>query len=210
MQPIAIINYGMGNLLSVEKALARLGYEAEITSDPEVVATAPGVILPGVGAFGDAMEELQGRGMDKALGEARSREVPILGICLGMQLMFSFSEEGGRIAGLDLLPGEVKRLPAGLKVPHIGWNQVHLRQEGNLFHGIPEGTNFYFVHSYYVDPRDTGIVTGMTEYGVKFTASVQCGNLFGVQFHPEKSSRWGLKVLKNFGELVNRGLNSCG
>jgi len=204
MQPIAIINYGMGNLLSVQKALARLGYPAEITSDPEVVAAAPGVILPGVGAFADAVANLERLGLAAALREVDRRGVPLLGICLGLQLFFTTSAEGGRVAGLDLLPGEVKRLPVGLKVPHIGWNQVHLRRPGALFQGIPQESNYYFVHSYYIDPVDSDIVTGVTEYGLIFAASIQRGNLFGVQFHPEKSSRWGLKVLKNFGELVNR------
>lgn len=204
MQPIAIINYGMGNLLSVQKALARLGYPAEITSDPEVVAAAPGVILPGVGAFADAMVNLQRLGLAAALREVDRRGVPLLGICLGLQLFFTTSAEGGRVAGLDFLPGKVERLPVGLKVPHIGWNQVHLRRPGALFQGIPQESNYYFVHSYYIEPADSGIVTGVTEYGLIFAASVQRGNLFGVQFHPEKSSRWGLKVLKNFGELVNR------
>ncbi|MBC7326069.1 MAG: imidazole glycerol phosphate synthase subunit HisH [Moorella sp. (in: Bacteria)] len=202
MNPLAIIDYGMGNLLSVQKALARLGYPAEITADPAVVAAAPGVILPGVGAFGDAMASLQQRGLVAAIRDVVGRGVPFLGICLGLQLLFSISEEGGAVAGLDLLAGEVRRLPAGLKVPHMGWNQVQLLQPGDLFRGIPQGTNFYFVHSYYVEPTDRSVVTGTTEYGLSFAASVQQGNLFGVQFHPEKSSRWGLEVLKNFGELV--------
>ncbi|QGP91284.1 Imidazole glycerol phosphate synthase subunit HisH [Neomoorella glycerini] len=209
MRPLAIIDYGMGNLLSVQKALAKLGYPAEITSDPRVVAAAPGVILPGVGAFADAMASLQQRGLVAAIREVVQRGVPFLGICLGLQLLFSTSEEGGPVEGLNLLPGEVKRLPPGLKVPHMGWNQVQLLKAGELFQGVPTGTNFYFVHSYYIDPADKTIVTGTTDYGLTFAVSIQRGNLFGVQFHPEKSSRWGLEVLKNFGELVNRADSAC-
>ncbi|WP_406676850.1 imidazole glycerol phosphate synthase subunit HisH [Moorella sp. ACPs] len=209
MRPLAIIDYGMGNLLSVKKALDKLGYPAEITSDPEVVLAAPGVILPGVGAFADAMANLQQRGLVAAIREVVRRDVPFLGICLGLQILFSTSEEGGPVEGLNLLPGEVKRLPPGLKVPHMGWNQVQLLKPGELFRGIPTGTNFYFVHSYYIDPADKTIVTGTTDYGLTFAVSIQRDNLFGVQFHPEKSSRWGLKVLKNFGELVNRADSAC-
>lgn len=209
MRPLAIIDYGMGNLLSVQKALAKLGYPAEITSDPEVVAAAPGVILPGVGAFADAMNNLRQRGLVAAVREAVGRGVPFLGICLGLQILFSTSEEGGPVKGLNLLPGEVKRLPPGVKVPHMGWNQVQVLKPGELFQGIPAGTNFYFVHSYYIDPADKGVVTAMTEYGLTFAVSIQRDNLFGVQFHPEKSSRWGLKVLKNFGELVRRADPAC-
>ncbi|CEP67577.1 Glutamine amidotransferase [Moorella glycerini] len=209
MRPLAIIDYGMGNLLSVQKALAKLGYPAEITSDSKVVAAAPGVILPGVGAFAGAMANLQQRGLVAAIREVVRRGVPFLGICLGLQLLFSTSEEGGPVEGLNLLPGEVKRLPPGLKVPHMGWNQVQLLKAGELFQGVPTGTNFYFVHSYYIDPADKTIVTGTTEYGLTFAVSIQRGNLFGVQFHPEKSSRWGLEVLKNFGELVNRADSAC-
>lgn len=209
MRPLAIIDYGMGNLLSVKKALEKLGYPAEITSDPEVVVVAPGVILPGVGAFADAMHNLRQRGLVPAVREAVERGIPFLGICLGLQILFSTSEEGGPVEGLNLLPGEVKRLPPGLKVPHMGWNQVQILNPGELFQGIPSGTNFYFVHSYYIDPADKSIITGTTEYGLTFAVSIQRDNIFGVQFHPEKSSRWGLEVLKNFGEMVKRADLAC-
>ncbi|MGI9860425.1 imidazole glycerol phosphate synthase subunit HisH [Moorella naiadis] len=202
MRPLAIIDYGMGNLLSVQKALARLGYPAEVTGDPGVITAAPGVILPGVGAFADAMTNLQQQGLVAVISQVVERGVPFLGICLGLQLLFSTSEEGGLVAGLDLLPGAVKRLPGGLKVPHMGWNQVRFPRPGALFQGIPAGTNFYFVHSYYIVPRDAEVVTGTTTYGLEFAVSIQRGNLFGVQFHPEKSSSLGLAVLKNFGEVV--------
>ncbi|OIQ58629.1 imidazole glycerol phosphate synthase subunit HisH 1 [Moorella thermoacetica] len=208
MRPIAIIDYGMGNLLSVQKALDRLGYPAEVTDDPGEITAAPGVILPGVGAFADAMANLQQKGLVAAIREVVKRGVPLLGICLGLQLLFSTSEEGGKVAGLDLLPGEVKRLPAGLKVPHMGWNQVRFPRPGALFRGIPGGTDFYFVHSYYIVPREEEVVTGTSEYGLEFAVSIQRGNLFGVQFHPEKSSRRGLEVLKNFGELVRHAGNA--
>lgn len=205
MRPIAIINYEMGNLLSVQKALAKLGYPAEITQDPEVIVKAPGVILPGVGAFSDAMAIIKQKSLVEAIKEVARLDKPFLGICLGMQLLFSNSSEGGKTTeGLNLISGTVKRLPAGLKVPHMGWNQVKIRRSGGLFKGIPDGTDFYFVHSYYVESQDESVITGETEYGLNFTVSVQQGNLFGVQFHPEKSSSWGLKVLKNFGELVSK------
>ena len=202
MRPLAIIDYGMGNLLSVQKALARLGYAAEVSDDPGVITAAPGVILPGVGAFGDAMVNLRQKGLVAAISQVVARGVPFLGICLGLQLLFSTSEEGGLVAGLDLLPGAVKRLPGDVKVPHMGWNQVRFPRPGALFQGIPEGTNFYFVHSYYIVPQEEGVVTGTTTYGLEFAVSIQRGNLFGVQFHPEKSSSLGLEVLKNFGEVV--------
>jgi len=209
MKPLAIIDYGMGNLLSVQKALAKLGYAAAITADPVVVRSAPGVILPGVGAFAGAMANLQQRGLVDAIRDVVKSGTPFLGICLGLQLLFDTSEEGGLVAGLGLLPGRVRRLPPGLKVPHMGWNQVDFSGRGDLFRDIPSGSNFYFVHSYYIDPADPAIVTGTTEYGLSFAVSVQQGNLYGVQFHPEKSSSRGLAVWQNFGELVNHAASTC-
>lgn len=202
MEPIAIIDYGMGNLLSVQKALHALGFPAIITDRPEKIVVAPGVILPGVGAFKDAMETLMATGLQEAIREVYQSGKPFLGICLGLQLLFEVSEEGGRVPGLGLLPGEVKRLPAGLKVPHMGWNQVKYPRPGSLFKGIPEGAFFYFVHSYHVEPHNPEVIVAETEYGGPIVAAIEQGNLFGVQFHPEKSSTSGLKLLDNFGRLV--------
>ncbi|MGI9952219.1 imidazole glycerol phosphate synthase subunit HisH [Moorellaceae bacterium AZ2] len=202
MQPISIIDYRMGNLLSVQKALEAVGCPVRVTDRPDEVLAAPGVILPGVGAFGDAMEALKQKGLQEAIVEVCRRGTPFLGICLGMQLLFEASEEGGRVEGLNLLPGVVKRLPSGVKIPHMGWNQVDFCRPSLLFKSIPSGAFFYFVHSYHVEPDDPGITVGRTEYGGQLVAAVQAGNIFGVQFHPEKSSALGLKVLANFGELV--------
>ncbi|SMB99807.1 imidazole glycerol phosphate synthase subunit hisH [Thermanaeromonas toyohensis ToBE] len=202
MKPIAIIDYGMGNLLSVQKALDALGFPAIITNKTEEVIKAPGVILPGVGAFKDAMAALKATGLQEAIKEVCQSGKPFLGICLGLQLLFEVSEEGGWVPGLGLLPGEVRRLPAGIKVPHMGWNQVKYPRPSILFKGIPEGSFFYFVHSYHVEPRNLEVIVAETEYGGQIVAAIEQGNLFGVQFHPEKSSTLGLKLLANFGRLV--------
>ncbi|MCG0277995.1 MAG: imidazole glycerol phosphate synthase subunit HisH [Thermanaeromonas sp.] len=202
MKPIAIIDYGMGNLLSVQKALDTLGFPARVTNRPEEVVKAPGAVLPGVGAFRDAMAALKETGLNEAIKEVCRSGKPFLGICLGLQLLFESSEEGGRVGGLGLLPGQVRRLPPGLKVPHMGWNQVMYTRPGLLFQGIPEGSFFYFVHSYHVEPQYSGIIVAETEYGGRIVAAIEQGNLFGVQFHPEKSSTLGLKLLANFGRLV--------
>ena len=202
MKPIAIIDYGMGNLLSVQKALDALGFPAIITNKTEEVIKAPGVILPGVGAFKDAMAALKATGLQEAIKEVCQSGKPFLGICLGLQLLFEVSEEGGWVPGLGLLPGEVRRLPAGIKVPHMGWNQVKYPRPSILFKGIPEGSFFYFVHSYHVEPRNLEVIVAETEYGGQIVAAIEQGNLFGVQFHPEKSSTLGLKLLANFGRRV--------
>ncbi|NPV29034.1 MAG: imidazole glycerol phosphate synthase subunit HisH [Firmicutes bacterium] len=199
---IAIVDYGMGNLRSVQKGLEKVGFQAAIVATPKELEQARGIVLPGVGAFGDAMENLRAQGLDRALREAVVQGKPLLGICLGLQLFFSFSEEGGWHEGLDLIPGRVRRLPGRVKVPHMGWNQVELKQANPLFTGIPDRSYFYFVHSYYVDPAPQDVISGVTAYGIAFTSMVARGNLFGVQFHPEKSSRLGLEVLANFGRLV--------
>lgn len=199
---IAIVDYGMGNLRSVQKGLEKVGFQAAIVATPKELEQARGIILPGVGAFGDAMENLRAQGLDRVLREAAVQGKPLLGICLGLQLFFSFSEEGGLHEGLDLIPGRVRRLSGRVKVPHMGWNQVELRQANPLFTGIPDRSYFYFVHSYYVDPAPQDVISGVTAYGIAFTSMVARGNLFGVQFHPEKSSRLGLEVLANFGRLV--------
>lgn len=199
---IAIVDYGMGNLKSVQKGLEKVGFVASIVRTPEEIKSARGVILPGVGAFEDSMRALRSQGLDLALREAVTEGKPLLGICLGLQLFFSTSEEGGIHEGLNIFRGKVRRLPGGLKVPHMGWNQVEVRKPNVLFSEIPDGSYFYFVHSYYVEPDDEDIVSGVTDYGIKFTSMVAQGNVFGVQFHPEKSSQLGLRVLANFGRLV--------
>ncbi len=198
---IAIIDYGMGNLRSVQKGLAKAGFPARVTADPDKVRKADKVVLPGVGAFGDAMANLQRAGMVEVIYEIVKAGKPFLGICLGLQLLFEASEEGGFHQGLKILAGQVRLLPPGLKVPHMGWNQIELQKNDPLLKGIPDGSAFYFVHSYYVVPADRNVVTALTEYGIRFTSVAGSGNVFGIQFHPEKSSSLGLQILKNFGEL---------
>jgi glutamine amidotransferase len=203
MNRIAIIDYQMGNLRSVQKGFERVGHAATITSDPAEVAAADKLVLPGVGAFGDAMAELSRRSLVEPIREAIAAGKPFLGICLGLQLLFEVGYEGGRWAGLGVLPGEVVRfeLAPPLKVPHMGWNRVTIRRRPPIWDGIPDGTYFYFVHSYYVVPRDPAVVALECDYGGPFCAAVWRDNLFATQFHPEKSQASGLKVLKNFAEL---------
>lgn len=198
---IAIIDYGMGNLRSVQKGFEKVGYQAEIVQDPDIVSQAEKVVLPGVGAFRDAMQNLRETGMVGAINEVVAAGKPFLGICLGLQLMFTTSEEGGIYEGLNIFPGRVRLLPPGLKVPHMGWNQIELQKPCPILKDIPDGSAFYFVHSYYVDPENPEVKTTLTDYGIKFTSIASRGNIFGIQFHPEKSSVLGLRILKNFGEL---------
>ena len=198
---IAIIDYGMGNLRSVQKGLEKAGFQAEIVQDPNLVRQADKVVLPGVGAFRDAMHNLRETGMVAAIHEVVTAGKPFLGICLGLQLMFTTSEEGGLYEGLNIFPGRVRLLPPGLKVPHMGWNQIEMQKSCPILNGIPDGAAFYFVHSYYVAPDDSGVITTLTDYGIKFTSIASRENVFGIQFHPEKSSALGLAILKNFGEL---------
>ena len=197
---VAIIDYDAGNIKSVEKAVHYLGKKAVVTSDPNEILSADRVILPGVGAFGDAMKRLHDLGLVDVIRRAVQQETPFLGICLGLQLLFEKSEESPGVAGLGLLRGEILRLPdiPGLKVPHIGWNSLKYPNPGRLFRGIPEDSYVYFVHSYYLKAQDEGIVTATTEYGILVHASVESGNLFACQFHPEKSSETGLTILENF------------
>ncbi len=197
---IAVVDYGMGNLRSVHKALEKVGFEVETTSDPEKVVRAQKVVLPGVGAFADAIRNLRNTGMSDAILEVIRLGKPFLGICLGLQLLFSESEEDGIHRGLDIIPGRVRRLPPIEKVPHMGWNQVSYSQETALFDGIPNNSYFYFVHSYYVDPDDPGVAAATTQHGITFTCAIKSGTIFATQFHPEKSSALGLKLLRNFGE----------
>lgn len=202
-QMTAIIDYGAGNIKSVEKALLSLGQEVVITDDKETILNADRIILPGVGAFGDAMAQLEKTGLDEVIREAAEKNIPFLGICLGLQLLFEKSEEAPGVKGLGILKGEVKKIPAeqGLKIPHMGWNSLHFAHDGKLFHGIEEGSYVYFVHSYYLKAEEEFIVKASTEYGVSIHASVEKDNVFACQFHPEKSSETGLKILKNFVEL---------
>ncbi len=200
---IAIIDYQMGNLRSVQKGFERVGHEATITSDPAVIAKASKLVLPGVGAFADAIAELKRRDLVAPIRKAIDSGKPFLGICLGLQLLFDTSYEDGEHEGLGILPGEVRRfeVPREYKVPHMGWNQVHYRRESPIFAGIEDQTHFYFVHSYYVVPKDHEIVAGEAEYPDPFCAMIWRENLYATQFHPEKSQSAGLKVLQNFAEL---------
>ena len=197
---IAIIDYDAGNIKSVEKALVFLGQDVVITRDPETILGADGVILPGVGAFGDAMEKLRTYGLVQVIKQCVSENKPFLGICLGLQLLFESSEESPGVEGLGVLKGRVLRLPEekGLKIPHIGWNDLRFPNQGKLFRGIKEGSYVYFVHSYYLKAADEGIVTAATDYGTCVHASVEQGNVFACQFHPEKSSDVGMQILRNF------------
>lgn len=197
---IAIIDYDAGNIKSVEKALRLLGQEVSVTRDAGAILDADKVILPGVGAFGDAMEKLVNYGLDEVIREVARKDTPFLGICLGLQLLFERSEESPGVKGLGVLKGEIVRIPenAGLKVPHMGWNSLKLYSGGRLFKGLPEEPYVYFVHSYYLRAADERIVTAVTEYSTRIHASVESGNVFACQFHPEKSSDVGIQILRNF------------
>ena len=200
---VAIIDYNAGNIKSVEKALALLGEPCVVTRDFQEIRRADKVILPGVGAFGDAMEQLRKYELDKVIHEVVADETPFLGICLGLQLLFAGSEESSGVEGLHVLEGDVVRIPdkEGLKIPHIGWNSLELMNDGRLFKGIRNGSYVYFVHSYYLKAADEQIVKATTTYGDLVHASVEQDNIFACQFHPEKSSSVGLSILKNFAEL---------
>lgn len=197
---IAIIDYDAGNLKSVEKAFQKLGEEAVITSDFHTLLHADKIILPGVGAFGTAMEQLKKRELDRVIKEAAERKIPFLGICLGLQLLFDGSEENGGAEGLGILKGRIVKIPEaeGLKIPHVGWNLLTLQNHGRLFQKMPEQPYVYFVHSYYLKAEDETIVKAVTEYGVTIHAAVEWENVSACQFHPEKSSTVGLQILQNF------------
>lgn len=201
---VAIIDYDAGNIKSVEKAVKALGADSIVTREKNDILTASHVILPGVGAFGDAMEKLHGYGLTDVIKEVTERGTPFLGICLGLQLLFESSEESEGVRGLSILPGKIVRIPESkdIKIPHIGWNSLSYPNEGRLFSGISEGSYVYFVHSYYLRADEPGIVTGVTEYGVSIHASVEKGNIFACQFHPEKSSETGMKILRNFLDIT--------
>ena len=200
---IAIIDYDAGNIKSVEKALSALSAEAVVTREAEIILRADKVILPGVGSFGDAMDKLHRYGLVSVIKKTIENGTPFLGICLGLQLLFERSDETPGVKGLGILKGEILRIPdcPGLKIPHMGWNSLTFPNEGRLFKGIEEGAYVYFVHSYYLKAADERIVTAATEYGAYIHASIEQGNVFACQFHPEKSSEAGLKILRNFVEL---------
>ncbi len=205
---IAIIDYGMGNLRSVQKGFEQVGFPAEITSDPAVILGADKVVLPGVGAFRDCISNLEQGGFVEPILKIIAEGRPFLGICLGLQLLFTESEEFGIHKGLGVIPGRVVRFPEGmiergekLPVPHMGWNQILVRQPSPLFEGIGNGSNVYFVHSYYVKPEDPTVVTATCNYGIEFCAAIRHDNVMATQFHPEKSQGIGLKMLKNFAEM---------
>lgn len=200
---IAILDYDAGNIKSVEKAMQLLGQEVEITREKETILQADKVILPGVGAFGDAMGKLRQYGLEEVIHEVVEKGTPFLGICLGLQLMFERSDESPGVKGLGILKGEILRIPEtlGLKIPHMGWNTLEFQNNGRLFSGLKQEAYVYFVHSYYLKAADEGIVTAVTQYGTKIHASVEKGNVFACQFHPEKSSDTGIQILKNFVEI---------
>jgi imidazole glycerol-phosphate synthase subunit HisH len=199
---IAIVDYGIGNLRSVQKALEKVGAEARLVTAPEALDDAEAIVLPGVGAFGDGMANLRAAGFVDPLQRAAGAGRPLLGICLGLQLLFDESEEMGQHTGLGLLPGRVVRFAGGLKVPQIGWNQIHWRGSCPLSAGVPDGSYAYFVHSFYIVPGDTTHVLGTTEYGIEYASVAGAGHILGIQFHPEKSQDVGLRILGNFVDWV--------
>lgn len=199
---VAIIDYGAGNLQSVKKALDFLGYESEITMDREKILSASHVILPGVGSFGDAMASIRERGLEDTIKQAALGEKHFLGICLGLQLMFEKSDETPGVEGLGIFKGDIVKIPSenGLKVPHMGWNSINLKQTDGIFSGIRDGSYFYFVHSYYLKNAEPDVVAATAQYGVEIECAIQKGRVCATQFHPEKSSETGLRLLKNFME----------
>lgn len=200
---LAIIDYQMGNLRSVQKGFEKVGHQAVITSDPDQLRRATKVVLPGVGAFGDAMAELRRRDLVEPIREAVNSGKPFLGICLGLQLLFETGYEGGRHEGLGILSGDVVRfdLPHDYKVPHMGWNQLRIKNPAPILKGLADGTHVYFVHSYYVKPSDPSVIATETDYGGSFCSMIWRDNLYATQFHPEKSQTDGLRILKHFAEL---------
>ena len=201
---VAIVDYQAGNLRSVQKALERSGARAVITSDPGEISRAAGMVFPGQGANDSSMRLLKARGLVGPIKDFIAGGRPFLGVCLGLQLLLDGSDEGVE-PGLGILAGWVRRLPAGLKVPHMGWNQVEIRQSHPVLEGVPSGSHFYFVHSYYADPEAKSLVVGATSYGVEFCSAVAWDNVVAVQFHPEKSGAVGLRIYRNFVRLVERG-----
>jgi glutamine amidotransferase len=197
-EKVTVIDYGAGNLGSVTNALARLGYDYFITGNAADLEVARAVILPGVGAAGDTVDKLEASGLAAAIAARIKADLPLFAICVGLQVMLGSTEENGLHRCLGIIPGKVRRLPAGLKVPHMGWNQVNRKLEHSIFTGIPDGANFYFVHSYYADPEDKSVVAATTDYGIIFCSMIIKGNLIATQFHPEKSGEIGLRMYTNF------------
>jgi glutamine amidotransferase len=195
---IALIDYGAGNLQSVANAIAKLGYRSKITSHPSEILDAQAVVLPGVGAAADAMANLRKLRLVDTIHQIITEGRPFLGICIGLQILFTSTEEGGNHKCLGIIPGKVRKLTPGLKIPHMGWNQVKQLTTHPIFSGIPDSTNFYFVHSYYAVPENNTVVIGTTDYGISFCSVLAQGKLFATQFHPEKSGEWGLKLYDNF------------
>jgi glutamine amidotransferase len=200
---IAVIDYGAGNIRNVVNAIHKLGYQVKLTSDPDEVISAETVILPGVGAAGDTVSSLKKLNLVEPVRRVIAENRPFMGICIGLQILFTETEEDMGQKCLDVFPGKVKKFPAGRKIPHMGWNQLNQKITHPVFEGVPDNSNFYFVHSYYVDPEDQSLVAGTTDYGLDFCSIIAKGNLIGTQFHPEKSGDTGLKILDNF--LRNAG-----
>ncbi len=198
---ITILDYAINNLRSVEKAFISLGVPVEVTDRPVRVLAAEKLVLPGVGAFADAMSNLKSKNLLECLSQKVISGTPLLGVCLGLQLLFSESEEFGIHRGLGFIPGRVKRLPPALRVPHIGWNQLHVKKSDPLLEGVANGSFVYFVHSYFADPEQTSDVLTTTDYGMEFASIIRRGNVWATQFHPEKSQDVGLRILQNFAEL---------
>lgn len=203
MSQVAIIDYGVGNLRSVEKAFAAAGCDAIVSGDETILRAAQRLVLPGVGAFGACMKALKERGFDQLVREKVSEGTPLLGVCVGMQMLFEESDEFGSTPGLGFLKGTVRRFEGELVVPQVGWNRIHQKRRHALFDGVADGAFCYFVHSFYCQPRDEAVVAGETEYGQRYASVVAQGNICGVQFHPEKSQDVGLRMLKNFGNKDN-------
>ena len=212
---LAIVDYGRGNLRSVQNGFGRIGVAAQVSGDPETIVKTDGVVFPGVGAFRDCMENLAARGLDEALRQVIGDGKPVLAICVGMQALLSESDEFGTTPGLDIVAGRVRRFPQPtphsspcdgtsqrLKVPHMGWNQLHLHRSCPLLDGLPERVYTYFVHSYYAIPAESAVVVASTDYGVEFASVLWRDNLYATQFHPEKSQTWGLRILRNFAQLL--------
>ncbi len=210
---IAIVDYGMGNLKSVSKAFQSQGFTVNVTRDPGDIRSASGLVLPGQGAFGDCVKNLEENGIFQTIKEFIQSGKPYLGICLGLQVLFEGSEESPGVAGLGLLKGKVVRFPSfkkeRLKVPHMGWNRIGIRKKTALLEGIPDGSWFYFVHSYFPVPEDESVIAITCTYGLEFTAAVATGNIFACQFHPEKSSGYGLMLLRNFGLLCGEKMKTA-